>query len=552
MFLLSLREVVFSETSAALSEGLGKAEVSSWLLSVQSFLFLLSVLGCKVSSEDSFEGIRIVNEVRHLDLKLRSFDFWALLLLFLFILITVLIPVAIEVVKLFVDVGLGEVISVDNLLNAPVLEEIKLLGTADATAERKDSTLFGVSAGGRMSDSKRAVDAMAILKNNRAVVVHVLLMAIITEVVCSEAAEEGNGAAEHALPVDLSIAMLVAHGCSSTHLFQEAILAEEVFLCGLAIVSVGHLLFAVNKTTEVGLFALEALVDGAAMVGELLWPSIVVVTNCGKSFITKDALCLSHLKSELLNTLFEADKRAQFASDGSGETFKRDLLLAARARHEGEGDSEGGPPVLEELDDTVGVEDMTARELGACFTTEFGCVANGAQFILISSLEVANALSTLGVEARKAVALLGDTFACMAALVSLVAEGKGRCLFLLNKSSWLASVDKDAFIFLDSDSNFGKLNCSRSVRVALLKSRNAGFKHGLFLVFIELMRNLSRHLDLFKHHHFWVLFLLLKLSCLFIFFKLLLNHMLIKAYFLNYEVHINTLQKHFHHFRQFN
>ena len=164
MFLLSLREVVFSETSAALSEGLGKAEVSSWLLSVQPFLFLLSVLGCKVSPKDSFEGIREVNEVRHLDLELRSFDFWALLLLFLFILITVLIPVAIEVVKLFVDVGLGEVISVDNLVNVPVLEEIKLLGTADATAERKDSTLFGVSAGGRMSDSKRAIDAMAVLE----------------------------------------------------------------------------------------------------------------------------------------------------------------------------------------------------------------------------------------------------------------------------------------------------------------------------------------------------------------------------------------------------
>ena len=164
--------------------------------------------------------------------------------------------------------------------------------------------------------------------------------------------------------------------------------------------------------------------------------------------------------------------------------------------------------MLEELNDTVGVEDMTARELGACFTTEFGCVANGAQFILISSLEVANALSTLGVEARKAVALLGDTFACMAALVSLVAEGKGGCLFFLNESSWLASVDQDAFILLDSDSNFGKLNCSRSVGVALLKGRHAGFKHGLFLVFIELMRNLSHHLDLFKHHHFWVLFLL--------------------------------------------
>ena len=101
--------------------------------------------------------------------------------------------------------------------------------------------------------------------------------------------------------------MLVAHGCSSTHFLQKTILAEEVLLRGLAIVSVSHLLLAVDQATEVGLFAFVALVEGAAMVGELLWLSIVVVANCGKPFICKNALFLSIHKSELLYTFFQAD-----------------------------------------------------------------------------------------------------------------------------------------------------------------------------------------------------------------------------------------------------
>ena len=164
VFKLSFRELVLSEPSAALSEGISQVDYSPWLLSDQAFLFFLSVLCCKLSPEDSNECIRVCNQFRHLDLELRSFDFWALLLLFLFILITVLIPVAIEVVKLFVDVGLGEVISVDNLVNVPVLEEIKLLGTADATAERKDTTLSRVLIWRRVSNTKGAIDAIAILK----------------------------------------------------------------------------------------------------------------------------------------------------------------------------------------------------------------------------------------------------------------------------------------------------------------------------------------------------------------------------------------------------
>ena len=113
-----------------------------------------------------------------------------------------------DVVIAFVDVSLGSVLSVNNLFDSTFAEDVKLLRAADATAERKDTAFPGVSASGRMSNSKRAVDAMAVLEFNNTVVGHVLLVAIIAEVVCSEAAEEGNRAAEHALPIDLNIAVL--------------------------------------------------------------------------------------------------------------------------------------------------------------------------------------------------------------------------------------------------------------------------------------------------------------------------------------------------------
>ena len=422
-----------------------------------------------------------------------------------------------DVVIAFVDVSLGSVLSVNNLFDSTFAEDVKLLRAADATAERKDTAFPGVSASGRMSNSKRAVDAMAVLEFDHTVVGHVLLVAIIAEVVCSEAAEECDRAAEHALPVDLNITMLFAICLTSSHFLQETILAHEVFLFGLVITS---LLLTVDESTEVRLFACVALVEGAAVVGVSLWLSVVVVTNRGESLIGKDALHLCVPKSHLFNFLLEAEERAQFASDGIGDTFKLDLLLAARARHESEGDSECGPFVLEELDDTVGVEDMAARELGACFTTEFCCVANGAQFIFVCSLEVSNALSTLGVEAREAVALLGDTFACMAAAVSLVTEGKGGCLFLLNKSSWFASVDQNAIFFLDTDCDLGELKCCGCVGVVFLNhGGHASFKHWFFLVFVDLMRNLSHHLDLFKHHHFFGLVFAFTVNCLFLFFN---------------------------------
>ena len=112
--------------------------------------------------------------------------------------------------------------------------------------------------------------------------------------------------------------------------------------------------------------------------------------------------------------------------------------------------------MFEELDETICVEDMTTRELGACFSTEFARIANGAQLILIDALKVPNLLSTLRVEAREAMALIVDTPACMTAPVILLAKGSSGNFLFLHRS---VSVDHKDHLLLVPGFCFWKLKC---------------------------------------------------------------------------------------------
>jgi hypothetical protein len=75
---------------------------------------------------------------------------------------------------------------------------------------------------------------------------HELVVAVIAEIVGSEAVEESGGTAVHAFPVNLFISVRVASGLTSTDFHEEATLAQKVFLLRLL---AGGLL-AVNETTE--------------------------------------------------------------------------------------------------------------------------------------------------------------------------------------------------------------------------------------------------------------------------------------------------------------
>ena len=215
-----------------------------------------------------------------------------------------------------------------------------------------------------MRDAKRAVDAVAVLDGRLAVVVleHVVIVAVIAHEVSTEAVEQSRAAAEHALPVDLCFAVDFTDCLAGADLLQDAILAKKILGLRLVPLSVVHLTLAVDEATEVGLLAVVALVEGATMVGKLLRLLVVYVVNVAQTCILENSLLLSMDQCLRLNLLLETKERSELGFDRLRESLHLDFLLAAGAGHEGEGDSEGGPLVLEEVDDAVRVEDVAARE----------------------------------------------------------------------------------------------------------------------------------------------------------------------------------------------
>ena len=83
--------------------------------------------------------------------------------------------------------------------------------------------------------------------------------AIVAGASCAD--EKGHRAAKHALPVDELVAVRVTHRLPEAQLLRHALLAEKFFFlkCVLRL----HSLQAVFHSTEVGLLALEALVECA-------------------------------------------------------------------------------------------------------------------------------------------------------------------------------------------------------------------------------------------------------------------------------------------------
>ena len=74
------------------------------------------------------------------------------------------IPFAVDEVQPFVNICLRDIFSCDDLANAFIfLKDCHLLRTANTASEREDTTLTRVGARRRVSDAKRAVDAMAVL-----------------------------------------------------------------------------------------------------------------------------------------------------------------------------------------------------------------------------------------------------------------------------------------------------------------------------------------------------------------------------------------------------
>ena len=85
--------------------------------------------------------------------------------------------------------------------------------------------------------------------------------------------------------------MFLASSLAGSHFFEDAGLADEIFLLGIKLLCI--LLLTVDKATEVRLLAAMALVERAAAVGEFLRFAIVDVIRSNKSLIIENALSLS-------------------------------------------------------------------------------------------------------------------------------------------------------------------------------------------------------------------------------------------------------------------
>ena len=129
------------------------------------------------------------------------------------------------------------------------------LHSAQAAAERVHA-LEWVFRSRWMRHSKWAINAATVIDDTPTVVVMVILA-----IVGVTATEQGFTAAEHALPSDVLVSMLGTVELTAANLLDCARTAEQIFLfCVLCKLQVA---LAVSQSTEVGLRALAALVEGS-------------------------------------------------------------------------------------------------------------------------------------------------------------------------------------------------------------------------------------------------------------------------------------------------
>ena len=302
-----------------------------------------------------------------------------------------------------------------------ILDDLKLFGAADAATESIGAPIL-IEAGRRVNfEAKRAIFSATAGRNLVSLnsFGHVVIVAWGAEEFAT-ACPLGYRAAKLALPVDVSIAMLVANLFSISHLLNYTLFADQTI--GIKSSFCVHSLSAVHHASKVGLFALTARVDGALFHRILLKLVIVLASWSGNRSVSMKTLLLSMFDSQVNNDCLVLLHLLKLFAKDWNIRVNLDFLSAARAIHEAEVDSCGVPLVLEQLLDAVGVEDMTAAKCNAWLLAKGACVADIAQLVLIGILKPL--LIALSVEAGEAFALAGNSTALMAAGMGLSASSK--------------------------------------------------------------------------------------------------------------------------------
>ena len=164
-----------------------------------------------------------------------------------------------------------------------------------------------------MGDAQWAVDSTAVFEWHDAPIVP--SVAWIAHVVRSKAAKESNRAAVHALPVDLHVSVLLASGLACAKVLEQTLLALEVFLLGLGLLSVLSLSHAVDETAEVWLLAVVALVEGSALEGVCKLVAMISMAWIIDADILEDALSLGLANGLLFDLALEAHEWDELLGD---------------------------------------------------------------------------------------------------------------------------------------------------------------------------------------------------------------------------------------------
>ena len=90
-----------------------------------------------------------------------------------------------------------------------------------------------------------------------------------------------------------------------------------------------------------------------------------------------ESLILCDLESHLLKVVAQLSKSCQLSVNLRTARFF-DLLLARGASHEGKGNLQGAPPVLEELQHAIRMEDVAASESHTRLFAQLASVADSA------------------------------------------------------------------------------------------------------------------------------------------------------------------------------
>ena len=232
------------------------------------------------------------------------------------------------------------------------------------TAAKREGALLNIKASARMRHLQRAVLAEAVFdfsssrEDGTCIVV-----TRVAEPVLATAVEQGNRAAIHALPVNVFGSMTFhANVGANAHFLDQAGSTYEI----LPPRRVFHaqLLLAVDQPTKVGLLTPRALKEAHLSLCERHEVVEVKVTGCGDSWVFVQAFLLADLHGLDLNVASENLKLLKLVVD-LVDMLDVERLLAVGTAHEGEGDPQGAPLVLEQLKYAIRVKNVSTTKLHA-------------------------------------------------------------------------------------------------------------------------------------------------------------------------------------------